>query len=218
MHTSPPLHARTCTPRLTAQLHNRSHGSIADHRQRPCRTVIRLSAGPARAAGRYPVATGTPTAFDPIIGAAQARAAYGVDGTGHDRRGDRHRGRLQQSGAGRRLRPRGQGDRGLQLRQQHGRSSGDHLAARHGRRRADRLERPQSSGRRPGRQHRGPQGGGRQQLGRTSSNDRPGPPVGHRQPRQVQHHRRQHVAVRRRQLCPELVRAGRRRGPADHRA
>ena len=54
---------------------------------------------PERPAGT--LLTGTPTAFDPIVGAAAARSDLRRRRHRHDRRGDRHRGRLQQPGPGR---------------------------------------------------------------------------------------------------------------------
>ena len=73
---------------LQAQPRARVQGGVEEIRTARAEAIAQRQAArrgrPAEdvAAPAGSVAVGTPTAFDPIIGAAQARQAYGVDGTG----------------------------------------------------------------------------------------------------------------------------------------
>ena len=114
--------------------------------------------------------TGPPTAFDPIVGAAQARSAYDVDGSGMtvaviDTGVD-----YNNSALGGGFGPGTKVIAGYDFADQYRRSrSPPTLPARHGRRRADRLERPERPGRGARREHRRPQGRRRQQHGQPAA-------------------------------------------------
>ena len=116
----------------------RYHATVAKERERPAGTLI----------------TGAATAYDPIIGAAQVRSNYNVDGTGMtvaviDTGVD-----YNNSALGGSFGPGSKVIAGYDFADNSGNPDGDELAARNRRRRPDRLRQSQRSGRRAGRQYR----------------------------------------------------------------
>jgi type VI secretion system secreted protein VgrG len=83
-HKAPAIHARTAIPTVRTHLPSRTTLAGAPQAQvPPTQSAPAVPAQPKILESPVgSIATGTPTPFDPIVGAAQTRSAYNVDGTG----------------------------------------------------------------------------------------------------------------------------------------
>jgi type VI secretion system secreted protein VgrG len=80
-HNAPAIHAHSAIPRVRTHLPSRGPAANASPAQasptQPAAPQTKILESPVGS-----IVTGTPTPFDPIVGAAQARSAYNVDGSG----------------------------------------------------------------------------------------------------------------------------------------